>query len=132
MNIIDRAEAIADDLKAYFHTRVSLLKLETLDKSSEIGAGIVSSLIVAMVAIFALLFFSLWLSLYLSSEIGVPYIGFLLTGAFYALVFLIFLIGRKSMLEKPIRNSIIAKAAIEEEEEDEPEVYKPVIQTTEI
>jgi len=116
MNILDRTEALAEDFKEYLSTRIALIKLETLNKSSDIGADVVSRVIVSTAAIFSLLFVSLWLSLYLSTVLNIPYIGFLLVGAFYALVFLVLLIGRKSMLEKPIRNTIISKAAIEDED----------------
>lgn len=116
MNILDRTEALAEDFKEYLSTRIALIKLETLDKSSDIGADVVSRVIISTAAIFSLLFVSLWLSLYLSTVLNIPYIGFLLVGAFYAFVFLVLLIGRKSMLEKPIRNTIISKAAIEDED----------------
>jgi hypothetical protein len=114
MDILDKTEAIADDLKRYFSTRVELIKLETLDKSSEVGAGVVSRIIVSTAAIFALLFLSVWLSFYLSTLIGIPYSGFGIVGGFYTLIFLILLVGRKSLLENPIRNGIIAGAELEE------------------
>ena len=117
MNILDRTEAIVEDLKEYLSTRVALLKLETLDKSSEIGAAVVSRMIVTTVALFALLFLSLWLALYLSVAIGIQYIGFGIVGGFYSLIFLILLAGRKSILQSPIRDRIIAGADIEDDVE---------------
>jgi len=117
MDILDRTEALVDDFKRYLSTRIELFKLETLDTSSEIGAGVVSRIIVSIAAIFALLFLSVWAALYLSMTLGVPYIGFGIVGGFYTLIFLILLIGRKSVLEKPIRNGIISNAESGEKEE---------------
>lgn len=119
MDILNKTEALAEDLKHYFSTRVELIKLETLEKSSEIGASVVSRIIVSTAAIFALLFLSVWLSFYLTTLLGMPYIGFAVVGGFYTLLFLVLLIGRKSMLEKPIRNGIISGAVQEEEEKEE-------------
>jgi len=118
MNIFDKIEALTDDLKRYFTTNVELLKLQSIDKSSEIGAGIVSRIIVWTVGIFALLFLSVCGALYLSAVLGAYYLGFGAVGGFYLLVFLILLIGRKSVLETPIRNNIISKSTEEGDLED--------------
>ncbi|MCA1751341.1 MAG: phage holin family protein [Cryomorphaceae bacterium] len=118
MNILNKIEALTDDLKRYFATNVELLKLQTIDKSSEIGAGIVSRIIVWTVGIFALIFLSVCCALYLSSVFGAYYLGFGAVGGFYLLVFLILLIGRKSVLETPIRNNIISKSTEEGDLED--------------
>jgi len=117
MNILDKTEAIADDLKRYFATNVELLKFEALDKSSALGAGVVSRVIIWTTAIFALLFLSTWAALYLSTILGAYYLGFGIVGGFYFLVFLILLIARKSLLESPIRNKIISGTGMLEEED---------------
>ncbi|MGB6035606.1 MAG: phage holin family protein, partial [Cryomorphaceae bacterium] len=121
---LDKTEAIADDLKRYVSTRIALIKLETVDKSSEIGASVISLLIISIAAIFALIFLSIWAALYLSTVIDLPFIGFAVVGGFYTLVFLILLIGRKSLLEKPIRNKIVAGATREEVGENEVDTHK--------
>jgi hypothetical protein len=110
MNIQNRAEALISDLKDYFSTNIELVKFQTLDKSSDVGARVLSKLIVATFAIFAMLFISIWLALFLSDYLEVRYSGFLIVGVFYTLIFLIMLLGIKPILEKPIRNSIIASA----------------------
>ena len=125
MDILDKTEAIVDDLKRYASTRIALIKLETIDKSSQIGANVVSRIIVSVIAIFALIFLSVWAALYLSMLIKVPFVGFAIVGGFYTFVFLVLLIGRKSLLEKPIRNGIISSAELEEDQNDGNAMPKP-------
>ena len=125
MDILDKTEAIVDDLKRYASTRIALIKLETIDKSSQIGANVVSRIIVSVIAIFALIFLSVWAALYLSMLIKVPFVGFAIVGGFYTLVFLVLLIGRKSLLEKPIRNGIISGAELEEDQDGRNAKPKP-------
>jgi len=125
MDILDKTEAIVDDLKRYASTRIALIKLETIDKSSQIGANVVSRIIVSVIAIFALIFLSVWAALYLSMLINVPFVGFAIVGGFYTLVFLVLLIGRKSLLEKPIRNGIISGAELEEDQDGRNAKPKP-------
>ena len=116
MNIQNKAEALISDLKDYFSTNIELVKFQTLDKSSDVGSRVLSKLIVATFAIFAMLFISIWLALFLSDYLEVRYSGFLIVGAFYTLIFLIMLLGIKPILEKPIRNSIIASAMDDEKD----------------
>ena len=107
MLILEKAEELTEDLKKYILTNLELAKLNATERSSVIGAGLISNLIITLVATFFILFMSIGAAFFLSSEIGNTYAGFIVIGLFYFIVCLILLISKKNLIEKPIRNKII-------------------------
>jgi hypothetical protein len=110
MNVLDRIEALSDDLKLYFNTNVELVKLQALDRSSTVGARIVSNLIIGVVVLLFVIFASIAAAIYLSILLEAYYLGFGIVAGFYLLVGLILLASRKQSLENPIRDAIIRNA----------------------
>lgn len=105
----EKIDELTDGLKAYANTSFELVKLEVTKQSSELGASFVSGLLVGILFIFFLSFSSIAASLYLSSILGYSYSGFLIVAGFYLLIGCILLIGRKQLLERPIRDKIVQK-----------------------
>ena len=106
---IKKIEELAVDLKSYVNTNYELLKLEAAERSSVIGSGLFSSLLVMIVVIFLLLFLSIAAALYISRRFEDNYTGFLFVAGFYLLVGIILLLGRKKLLADPFRDRIIRK-----------------------
>lgn len=104
-----KIEEIAANLKQYANTNIELLKLEAAERSSALGSGFISGLLVTLVGILFLLFLSLAAAFYISTSIGDNYSGFMIIAGFYFLVCLILLIGRRKLLEKPLRDKLIRK-----------------------
>ncbi|MBU2062000.1 MAG: hypothetical protein KKH44_09170, partial [Bacteroidetes bacterium] len=85
------------------------IKLETTQHTTEIGSSIVSGLIIGLLASFFVFFLSIASGFYFSEVLGSKYLGFALVAGFYLLLFLIMIVGRKKLLETPIRSTFIKK-----------------------
>jgi hypothetical protein len=96
--------------REYLNTHYELVKLQVLERLSVIGSGLASSFIIGVILLLFVLFLSIAVGFYVSSRYGDNYTGFLFVAGFYFLVAIILLIGRKKLIEKPIRDKIIRKA----------------------
>ena len=102
-----KIEDLTESLKVYINTSYELHKFEALERSSVIGASMISGLVMGIIGMFFLLFISLAAGFYVSSLLGNSYSGFGIIAAFYLLLGLILVLGRKKIMEQPIRESII-------------------------
>ena len=102
-----KIEELAESLKAYANTNFELLKCETAERTAVVGSGFISSLLVGLAGILFVFFISLELGFYISTRFGNNYSGFLIVAGFYFLLSFVLIIGRKKLLEKPIRDKII-------------------------
>ncbi|PTN09118.1 hypothetical protein [Mangrovibacterium marinum] len=101
----------------YGQTTLKLIKLKTLDKTSDVLSNIVSWLpaIIMGSVFFAIL--NIGIALWLGDLIGDRASGFFVVAAFYALVTLICWIFRKPLFKYPIDNSIINQVFNEEDDQ---------------
>jgi len=100
-------ESLIEKGEAYGKTTLELLKLKTLDKSSDVASTLVSWIVVI---VFAVLFFTIaniGIALWLGQLLGHSYLGFFTVAGFYGLLTLFFLIFRKILIKKPVNNSIV-------------------------
>ena len=102
-----KIEEVADNLKKYVKTNIELLKLEGAERAAVIGSGLISSVVVGFTGILGVLFISIAAGFYISDHFGNHCTGFAIVAAFYFLLTLIFVLGRKKMLERPFSNAII-------------------------
>lgn len=109
MQLNEKMEDLTDSLKEYANTNYELIKLEVIENSSVISAGIISTLIVGVMLVFFTFFISLYVAYYLSDQIEGNYIGFVIVGAFYMLLSIIIFTNKNKLIEQPIRNSIIRR-----------------------
>lgn len=105
----EKIEELTDSVKEYVNTNCQLIRLQAAEKFSVIVSGILSRLIVGLVVFLFLFFISLWAGYYISACFGNNYSGFPIVAGFYLLTCFILVIGRRKLLVKPIRNSIIRK-----------------------
>ena len=104
-----KIEELTESIKTYVSTSFELNKLEAAERSAVIGASVISGMVVAFVGFMFILFVSIGLSFYLSSLLGNSSAGFAIVGGFYFLLGFILFIGRKALMEIPIREGIIRK-----------------------
>ena len=102
-----KIEEVADNLKKYVKTNLELLKLEGAERAAIIGSGLMSYVILGFMGIFCVLFISIAAGFYISDTFGNNYAGFAIVAGFYLLLSIIFILGRKKMLERPFSNAII-------------------------
>jgi len=104
-----KADELTERLKKYGNTSYELAKLELIESSSVFGSGAISSVLISVVVILSVFFTSFGCAYLLSIVLKNNYLGFLIVGAFYFLLSLTLILGRKKLLEIPIRNKIIHK-----------------------
>ncbi len=88
-------------LQDYINARIALLGLEIIEKTSK---GVTFLILAVMLTIFFMLFLvfgSIALAFAIGNEIGSIGYGFAIISGFYLILFLIILIFRKSLIEKP-------------------------------
>lgn len=91
----------------YGKTTLELLKLKTLDKSSDVASNLVSWLIVIIFAVLFFLILNIGVAIWLGEILGKSYYGFFAVSGFYLLLAIIFGVFRKQLLKEPLNNSII-------------------------
>jgi len=104
-----KADELTERLKKYGNTSYELAKLELIESSSVFGSSSISSVLISVVVILSVFFTSFGCAYLLSIVLKNNYLGFLIVGAFYFLLSLTLILGRKKLLEIPIRNKIIHK-----------------------
>jgi hypothetical protein len=108
---MDEQSAFFEELikksEQYGKTTLELVKLKTLDKSSDVISNVVSWLIVVVFAVLFFLILNVGIALWLGKIMGQSYYGFFVVSGFYAILTLIFWIFRKQLIKYPLNNSII-------------------------
>jgi pheromone shutdown protein TraB len=105
----NKLEILSDGIESYIQTNAELLKLEATARTVAIGSGIISGILLGSIAVIILFFASFAAAIYLSNVIHNNYSGFLIMTGIYSLLLTVLLIGRKRMVEIPLRNLIIRK-----------------------
>lgn len=106
-NIKPVIENIADDIKDYVETSITLYKHQATQKGAEVASEAIINLLIAFFIGTALLFGSIACSLYLSELLGHPYSGFLIMTGFYALLGFIVILTKDKWLKNRLVDSFI-------------------------
>ncbi len=93
----------------YFETRLELLRLKSVDKSSDVISSLVAALTIILIISFAIIIVSIGLALWIGEQIGKSYYGFFIVGGFYIIIALIGYLLRKRFLKAPVANLFINK-----------------------
>lgn len=102
-------ESLIDRVKSYVETRVDLLKLKGIDKSSSFLSLLISILVVILISFIALMLLSVGIALLLGDLLGKTYYGFFIVAVLYFITGLVMYSNRDKWLKKPIANSMIKK-----------------------
>lgn len=108
-NIANNIELLYDKAEKYTSTSVKLLKLNAVDKTSDLVASL--SLVTALIAILAIfsLFINIAISLYLGKILNDYALSFLIVSGFYLFIGILVFIFREKWIKIPIGNLIISK-----------------------
>ncbi|HEY6979035.1 MAG TPA: hypothetical protein VH396_22220 [Chitinophagaceae bacterium] len=98
----------------YFETRVELMRLKSVDKSSDIISSAISKLAIIVTILISIIILSIGLALWIGEQTGKSYYGFFIVGGFYIFIALIGYIARNRLLKVPIANLFINKVLNEE------------------
>jgi ABC-type multidrug transport system permease subunit len=94
-------------LEQYVQDRVLLLKLQMVEKASQLIALLFTGLTLALLAFFILLFVSIMAGYFFANVTGSLYIGFGIVAIFYILLFILIVSLRKKVIEKHIVDAVI-------------------------
>jgi len=106
-----------DLIKNYFEKRFQLIKLELVDVLANVASGLVTSILLLVLALFILSMFSFALAFWIGQILDNIALGFAAIAGFYTLIFIIYIFISKEKLELKIKDQIV-KAALSVEEKD--------------
>src|SRR3954454_23450178 len=96
-----------DMLKQYISDRITLIKLQSIEKVSTIAASIASGVTLAVLGLFFLVFFSITLGFLFSSWLDSETAGFGIVAGIYLLLIIIIVVFGKKMFGNLITKKII-------------------------
>ena len=102
-------EALFERAGDYFETRLELLKLKSVDKSSDAVSSFASGLAVLFVFAFSVIILSIGLALWIGEATGKSYYGFFIVGGAYFIIGFIVYLLRKQLIKSSVANSFIDK-----------------------
>jgi uncharacterized protein YqhQ len=105
INLID---PLMERAEQYGKTSMELIKLKTIEKTSDIASGMISRFILIGLFLFAILLLNISASLYLGDMFGKIYLGFLVMALFYGLLGLIISFFHVR-IKQHINNLMVAK-----------------------
>ena len=94
---------------AYIETRVELLKLQAVSKSSSVVSSLVSTIIIAVLIVFGLSILNIGLSIYIGTLLGAIWLGFIVVGGFYILLAILFIALKDRLIKRPVTDLLINK-----------------------
>lgn len=100
-------ESLLEKATDYGKTSFELVKLKTLDKSSDIVSSLVPNSIVFVLIVAFMLFLNLGLALWLGDILGKIFYGFFVVAAFYILVAIVIHFFMHNWLKKLVGNYFI-------------------------
>jgi hypothetical protein len=105
--MIEDFNNIRKDVQEYLDLKVDLIRLHTAENIARMMSSVMTSAILGYLLFFILLFLSFAAGFYLGSVWNSNELGFLCVAAFYIFIFLIFLVLRKKIVDKPVIKSIM-------------------------
>ena len=96
-----------NQVKQYIQDRILLVKLQAVEKTSQLAGKLFSVLIIGMLVFFILLFLSIMAGYLFAQLTGSLYIGFGIVALVYIILLIVILKLRKSLIEKKVINEII-------------------------
>ena len=94
---------------AYIETRVELLKLQAVSKSSGVVSSLVSTIIIAVLIVFGLSILNIGLSIWIGTLLGATWLGFIVVGGFYILLAILFIALKDRLIKRPVTDLLINK-----------------------
>lgn len=106
-NIATNIEKLYEKAENYTKTSIELVKLQAIDKISEIISSLAVVISIAFIVAIFTLFLNIGVAIWIGDELNNMALGFLIVSGFYAVVGLIIFVGRKSLIRIQIDNIIV-------------------------
>lgn len=102
-------ESLIDRIKNYAETRIDLLRLKAIDKSSSFLSLFISLLIVILFGFLAFILLNIGLALLIGDLLGEAYYGFFIVAAVYLIIGLVIFKFHDKWIKTPLANTFIKK-----------------------
>ena len=99
--------SLVENISNYIETKVELMKLKAISKSSEVVSSIVSVLVISIVLLFAISILNIGLSIWIGTMLGEIAYGFFAVGGFYLIIAILLIAFKSKWLKAPVANIII-------------------------
>jgi len=106
-NKTSSVESLLESFRNYLETRIDLLKLKAIDKSSGLISSIAAIVCVLLIAFIFIVLLNIGIALLLGDLLGKAYYGFFIVAAFYALIGIILYSSRDKWIKTPIINGLV-------------------------
>lgn len=93
----------------YLETRVELIKLKAVSKSTDIVASVVAGVIIGMLIFFGIIMINIGLCIWIGYLLGQTWYGFFAVGAFYILLAVLTIAFKSKWIKAPISNFLVKK-----------------------
>jgi len=100
-------ESLVDRVTDYGKTSYELVKLQAVDKSSDVVSSVIPHTVVLILVASFMIFFNLGIAFWLGEIIGKLFYGFFIVAGFYVLVGLVVHLFMHKYLKEIIRNYVI-------------------------
>lgn len=102
-------ESLIGNSKEYVDTRLNLLKLKAVDKSSDLVSSVLSFLPLILTFVIVFILLNIGIALLIGDLLGKAYLGFLILTALYIITGLVLYSQRNKMFKVPFANMLIRK-----------------------
>lgn len=102
-------EGLVSQAGDYLNTRLELLKLKTVDKTSEIISSVVSKLALILFFMIFILILSMAAAFWIGDMLGKTFYGFFIIAGVYLVAGIALYAGRRKWIKAPIANVLIRK-----------------------
>ncbi|RAR46526.1 hypothetical protein [Flavobacterium lacus] len=108
-NIATNLGKLYDKAEQYSRTSLELIKLNAIDKSSDVISSLAVVLTLTLVVAIFTLFINIGLALLIGKILANYAIGFFIVSGFYVFVGILIYVFRKSLIKVPIDNIVVGK-----------------------
>jgi hypothetical protein len=106
---IDSVEELFQRTGEYLETRVDLVKLKAIDKSSDVISSLAASIVMILVFLLFILSVNIGVAIWIGDSLGKTFYGFFIVAGFYAIVGLILFLVKDKWIKGPVSKLIIEK-----------------------
>jgi len=108
--IVDSIESLLESAADYSKTSYDLVKLKTIDKTSDVISSLIPHAVVFVIFMSFLLFLTLGVAFWLGEIFGNNFYGFFVVAAFYGIIGLVLHFFMHEQIKKKISDYIIKQA----------------------
>ena len=102
-------ESLLERASEYGKTSYELMKLKTIDKTSDVVSSFIPNTIIFILITIFMIFLNLGLSFWLGKILGETYLGFLIVAGFYGVIAFVVYFFMYTWLKNKIGNAIIKR-----------------------